>query len=1060
MLVTPRQPMQGLGLARPIAWLSTVAFAFLAISLAAIGSLPKGEALWAVAAVALAFVPTGWWAGAGIRRRSTEAALLPAAFSLTMIGGGAMRRMLAPTLLILAAWSAVAAAWNRVPRARRPLLAAFFGLSARAAVGLGLTGFNGPAVAITLALAAVGPWAAARRHGRRAAELTALGLAAIPWQRSPLIGLGALIAFVVWGLVGDLRTRDDLVLRWLPGVAAAALLGAGVGPWAGLPVHDLLPAWGWPLAVLIVVALILTPRLATGVSGILWLLVILVVGPASPPPPDHRGFDLGGDRSRVTLPASTGDPYVIDVAVERDRGLNADGPLAVFSFGGGEHPLQDGGEGAEDVIWRPRGSGKRASWQPAVRYRFVVPAGEQPVISRHPRVADDVEVRVEVWGSERPTPPRDWALPQWLLAGAATAALIQFLSGTWRLQVAIVPWIFLVLGSLVARASVEPLRLVGERLAVDVALVAVLAAWLPAARFWARRRRVFVSVAALLVPLALATPHLTPSMYGDEPFHLLVMESLAADHDLDISDDLDLENHPQNQLYAPGAPLFHSPALGVFLFPGYLIGGRAGALVLLALMGALLAALLARRARGLGFGHNLVALLVLLIAITYPVATFSTQIWPEIPGALAVAAILVLAAAGGRWSTLFLAVGAVAVKTRLGLVAFPPALAAWLGRGRLAAVRGFLFLGIAAGASLAVGWLTMGHPLGPYRRLYHLIPDDPGLVLRVLGGLGFDPAGGLAFTAPLLLVALVGMAELWRRGGPGERALLVGCGLTLIALLHSPEWYAGGSPPARYLVPMVPAFALAGGMLLSRPRRWRRLTELLLVPTVVAWWVLITRPHFSVNPGDGGYWLADALSRRFGADARSLFPSFLVPNASTVVVPVVLLTVVFLVAWMTTRIPGAGTAMQRAGIALWLAAAATLVINLDLRYDRVVEVEAPQVRHRGGVPVPPAGTFSRYTYRRGWRLDDGHGLVVPLHLREHAEVWLEGWFLGTVKRGGRLEVRWNDGEVAELRLQGNESNLRVLLPPPPGAGKHRLAIELRCPPHRAVVLDRVVVGGR
>ena len=108
-------------------------------------------------------------------------------------------------------------------------------------------------------------------------------------------------------------------------------------------------------------------------------------------------------------------------------------------------------------------------------------------------------------------------------------------------------------------------------------------------------------------------------------------------------------------------------------------------------------------------------------------------------------------------------------------------MAAWLGRGRNAALRGFVFLGIAAGAGLTVGWLTMGHPLGPYRRIHHLIPDDPGLVLRVLGGLGFDPAGGLAFTAPLLLVALVGMAELWRRGGPGEKALLVGCGLTLIA---------------------------------------------------------------------------------------------------------------------------------------------------------------------------------------------------------------------------------------------------------------------------------------
>ncbi len=34
--------------------------------------------------------------------------------------------------------------------------------------------------------------------------------------------------------------------------------------------------------------------------------------------------------------------------------------------------------------------------------------------------------------------------------------------------------------------------------------------------------------------------------------------------------------------------------------------------------------------------------MVLALVMTYPLATFSTQIWPELPGALAVAALLVL----------------------------------------------------------------------------------------------------------------------------------------------------------------------------------------------------------------------------------------------------------------------------------------------------------------------------------------------------------------------------------------------------------------------------------
>jgi len=86
-----------------------------------------------------------------------------------------------------------------------------------------------------------------------------------------------------------------------------------------------------------------------------------------------------------------------------------------------------------------------------------------------------------------------------------------------------------------------------------------------------------VTVIVLLVPLALATPHLTPSLYGDEPFHLLVMGSLATDHDLDISDDLDLEHKPGDATYAPGRPLFHSPVLGMLLLPGYLVWPRRGA---------------------------------------------------------------------------------------------------------------------------------------------------------------------------------------------------------------------------------------------------------------------------------------------------------------------------------------------------------------------------------------------------------------------------------------------------------------------------------------------------
>ena len=473
-----------------------------------------------------------------------------------------------------------------------------------------------------------------------------------------------------------------------------------------------------------IAALAVTPRLRPGVAGAVWLAATLFIVPVRAPAPEQRAFVLTAELGKLTMSAGTGGEYVVDLDVENNEALAEDEPLAVLRFAGNDHVIL-AGSSDHSTVWRPHGLGAGTRWRASARSRFAVPEGERPVLFRHPELSGEVKLRVETIGAVRATPPRDWMLPSWLLAAAAVVAVIEIASGTWRSSVGLLPWLLLVLGSLVARSSVEPLRLLGERLAVDLAMAAFLAAWLPAARVWLRRRRVFVTLAAVLVPLALATPHLTPSLYGDEPFHLVVMESLAGDGTSTSRDDLDLDLHPQNQLYAPGRPLFHSPALGLILLPGYVVAGRAGALVLLALMGAALAVLVARRSRDLGLHEASVGVLVLVLAMTYPLATFSTQIWPELPGALAVAALLVLAARsrGGRWLALAVAVVAAAIKTRLGLLTLPIAAAAWLRRRPL---RGLVVLVLASGAVLAVGWLTMGHPFGPYRRLHHLVPTDPG----------------------------------------------------------------------------------------------------------------------------------------------------------------------------------------------------------------------------------------------------------------------------------------------------------------------------------------------
>jgi hypothetical protein len=1021
---------------------SSLAFAALCATLAGVGRIPWTEAGWAAAAVALAFAPTGWWAPVGWRRRAAEAMLAFPAWALVMTASPAQRQMLLPPLLAAAGWAALAAAWPRLPERRRTAALVLLALAARAAGRLG---------------------------GRDLGIAAGLLAAAVPFQALPVVGAAVLVVSLIAGPFGDPFVRGGHGRGRLPGLAGPALVALCLAPWGGIAPGQLFPsAGGWTIAAL-AVALVVTRWLPPGVAGAAWLAVALTVGPALAPTPDRRGFILGDELSAVDLPAGSGAPYVLDIGLDGVRELPEGTPVAVLQVGDASRELVfpddaalriAGDPGRGLVVWRPRGAGGVTGWYAAARSVLDVAPGVAPRLARHPDLPSRVNVRVETEGPALPTAPRSRTLGWWLTAAAIAVAALQALSGTWRGAVAGVGWTILIAGSLLVRAPVEPLRLLAERHGPDLALAALLAAWLPAAVTWLEGRRVGLTVAALLVPLALATPALTPPLHGDEPFHLAVLASLTGDRDLDLANNLDLERHPQEAGYVRDGDLLHSPALGLLLLPGFVIAGRTGALVILALVGAWAVTLLARRARRLGVPTARLGLLVPVVAATYPLAIFASQTWVELVGVLAVAAILVAAAGGrgGRWAAVAWAVVATAVKTRLGLLVFPPALAAWAGvrRGRTA---GALVLGLAAVASLSVGWLTMGHPFGVYRRLADLAPSDPGLALRVVGGLVFDPAGGLAFAAPLWLVALAGMAALWRRGGPGERMLLAGCAATALALLHSVEWYGGGSPPARYLVPMLPAFALAGGLLLREPRRWRRAAELLLLPSLAVWWVLVTRPHLSVNPGDGGWWATDALARSYLADTAWLAPSFLVPRTATWVVPLAVVAAVVLV-WIATRWrPGFARRLAAAGTALWLLGAAALVAAVELRTDRVVEAEAPQVRRHGGEPVPPPGTFSRFSHRGGWRLADGEGVTVPLNLGAEAEVWIEGWLLGTAQRGATLEVRWDDGEPARLRVWGEGRDGRRRVPDPPGAGRHRLRIDVRSRPHGAVVLDRVVVEG-
>jgi len=193
------------------------------------------------------------------------------------------------------------------------------------------------------------------------------------------------------------------------------------------------------------------------------------------------------------------------------------------------------------------------------------------------------------------------------------------------------------------------------------------------------------------------------------------------------------------------------------------------------------------------------------------------------------------------------------------------------------------------------------------------------------------------------------------------------------------------------------------------------------------------------------------------ADTQILVPSFLLPTAATLWVPLLIVTTVVGAAVVSSRSRWALGILVRTGVAIWLMVAVGVTSLVVLRHDRVVDVEAAQVRRLGGQPVPPEGTFSRYERRHGWRLADGQGVVVPLNLSPDSQVWLEGWLVGRARRGATIEIRWDGGDRMAVEVAGAATQGRVRLPDPPGPGRHRVEIVLRSPPRGAAVFDRVVV---
>jgi hypothetical protein len=543
---------------------------------------------------------------------------------------------------------------------------------------------------------------------------------------------------------------------------------------------------------------------------------------------------------------------------------------------------------------------------------------------------------------------------------------------------------------------------------------------------------------------------------GDEPHYLAIAQSLLSDGDLDLKDEI--EGREYALFYAgtlrphtspaspPGRALsIHTPGLPVLILPAYWLGGYPGVRLFLSLLAAaatLLVFLLVRDTLG---SVSVAWAAWAVITFAPPLPFFAVALYPETPAVLATAVFLFLArrsptSAGVAVGCLtacclpwihpkllpFAVVGLVLtlVPSRSPRLWFP-ALLAFLGSLALL----LLFFHATYGrASLSAAYGTG-------------FSSDVALDRIPRGALALllDRQFGLLSVAPVWALALPGLGLLWRARRADTLRCVLLSGATLGVGASFSMWWGGSCPPARFVVPCLPALAL---LLAPALRRRRDLAAGLLGLSVaiVAW--AAEAPRTIHNHADGESGLLRLLSADLDLD--SLFPSFVVEDPSAVLLALSLLAVIAL-AW------------QLGGRGFLLGAASYLVLVgglrdrgwIDTRLATLRLLEAWDGDNLVGVSGPlelPALSIPIDLRSVPWLLEPGHAQVSrrldlpPGRYQVLPEGSVSGLEAG--RTAARLHVSAQSVSLEERRLLAGPSSawaFELLLP----VGGRQLRFEAR-----------------
>lgn len=421
---------------------------------------------------------------------------------------------------------------------------------------------------------------------------------------------------------------------------------------------------------------------------------------------------------------------------------------------------------------------------------------------------------------------------------------------------------------------------------------------------------------ALLLAAAIATAAALVGLPGhatknarttaDEPQYLLTARSIVDDGDLDISDEraagvwrayhaapLPVQTRP----LADGARISpHDPLLAVLLAPGVAVGGWMGAKVTLAVLAGVLAAVLVWTAVArLGVRQWVAVVVTGLCTASVPLAPYGTQIYPEIPAALAVA-VAVAALLGPPRASTAVAVGAVCCALPWLGVKYVPVgalLAAWAavalwraGHHRAVAALAVGLLVAGAGYLLVHRWVWTGWTV--YASADHFVgtgelsvvgvaPDHWARTTRLVGLL-VERSFGIAAWQPAWLLLVAAVAAAVRARPPGWALLVAVVVVGWLNASYVALTMAGWWMPGRQVVVVLPAAVLLCAWWADQ-RTWATVVAVVLgVVGVVAWLVLSMEAALGhVTLVVDFFDTANPVYRMW----RWLLPDYLAPSAAT-----------------------------------------------------------------------------------------------------------------------------------------------------------------------------------